>query len=287
VNLQFRPTDDTMVYASVSQGTKAGGFDTRSNRASNYVDPNPAPPAEQPGTFEFEDERATTVELGVKSQFAGGRAELNVAGFYTDYKDLQTSVFDGRIGFNVGNGSAEVSGVELEARWRPVGALLLQGSLAVLDFEWQQYTGQCYYDIQLQTFLASGGVAPQSNCDYSGRRNQFAPKMSGVLSAQYTWNLGSLVLGATADMLYMDDYLQSPNLDPVLVQDSFTKFNARLSLGDGERWELAVVGRNLTDKATVAYAADAPLAFTLFKARSYYGFVDPPRAIAIEAKMRF
>ena len=47
------------------------------------------------------------------------------------------------------------------------------------------------------------------------------------------------------------------------------------------------VGRNLTDKTTVTYAADVPLAFTLFRARSYYGFVEPPRAIAVEARVRF
>jgi iron complex outermembrane recepter protein len=287
VNVQFRPTDATMLYASASQGYKSGGFDTRSNRASNYVDPNPAAPVEQPGTFEFEDERATTYELGLKSAI-GNRAEINAAAFFTDYKDLQTSVFDGRIGFNVGNGSAEVRGVELEGRWRPVGALLLSGSVAALDFEWKNYTGQCYYDIQYSTFIASGGVASQSNCDYAGRSNQFAPDVTGVLSAQYSWNLGRLVLTTTGDLLYSDDYLQSPNLDPTLVQQSFTKFNARVSLGDAnERWELALVGRNLTDKTTVSYAADAPLAFTLFRARSYYGFVDPPRAIAIEGRVRF
>ena len=45
--------------------------------------------------------------------------------------------------------------------------------------------------------------------------------------------------------------------------------------------------RNLTDKTTVSYAADTPLASRLFKARSYYGFIDPPRAIAVEARLRF
>jgi iron complex outermembrane recepter protein len=47
------------------------------------------------------------------------------------------------------------------------------------------------------------------------------------------------------------------------------------------------VGRNLTDKTTVSYAGDAPLAARLFNARSYYGFTDPPRSIALEAHFRF
>ena len=284
VNLQYRASSGSMAYMSFSRGYKSGGFDARSNRSPAYVDPNPNPPAEQPGTFEFKDERATTLEVGVKTGL-GRRAELNLAAFHTDYKDLQTSAFDGRIGFNLGNGSAEVRGVELEGRWRPMRALLLQASMAALEFNWKQYQGQCSYDLLIAG--AAGGCV-NGNADYRGRSNQFAPKFSGVLSAEYAWNLGPLVLTAGADMIYSDDYLQSLNLDPVLVQDAYTKLNARLALGHGDGlWEVALVGRNLTDKTTLTYAADVPLAFTLFRARSYYGFVEPPRAIAIEARMRF
>ena len=67
------------------------------------------------------------------------------------------------------------------------------------------------------------------------------------------------MLTTAADLIHSADYLQSPNLDPVLVQDSFTKINARVALGDADnRWQVAVVGRNLTDKTTMSYAADAP-----------------------------
>jgi outer membrane receptor protein involved in Fe transport len=151
----------------------------------------------------------------------------------------------------------------------------------VLEFNWEEYQGQCNFD------LFGTAACVNGNADYAGRSNQFAPKVTGVLAAEYAWNLGGLVLNAGADLIYSDDYLQSLNLDPVLVQQSYTKINARLALGDGERWELAVVGRNLTDKTTVTYAADTPLAFTLFGARSYYGFVEAPRAVAVEARIRF
>jgi outer membrane receptor protein involved in Fe transport len=173
VNLQYRYSDRSMAYLSFTQGYKSGGFDARSNK-----------PPTAGGTFEYADERATAYELGLKTG-VGARAEINIAAFHTDYQDLQTSAFDGSIGFNVGNGSAEVRGLELEGRWRPAGALLLKGSLAALDFEWKDYQGQCYYDL-----LVSGCA---SNQDYSGRDNQFAPSFTGVLSAEYAWNLGLLV----------------------------------------------------------------------------------------------
>jgi iron complex outermembrane receptor protein len=276
VNLQYRYSNRSMAYLSAARGYKSGGFDARSNRATKSVG------GQQVQAFEFEDERATTFEFGLKTA-VGSRADFNMAVFFTDYRNLQTTAFDGSIGFNVDNGSAEVRGVELEGRWRPFGGLLLTASAALLDFEWTDYEGQCYYDLIGTSACDAGG-----NAQYAGYDNQFAPTYSGVVSAEYGWNLGNLRLTAVADMTFTDDYLQSLNLDPVLVQKGFTKLNARLSLGDlDERWELALVGRNLTDKTTVSYAADTPLASRLFKARSYYGFIDPPRAIAVEARLRF
>jgi iron complex outermembrane receptor protein len=269
VNLQYRASSRSLGYLSISQGYKSGGFDARSNKP---------PPA---GTFEFKDERATTYELGLKTEAASGKAEASVTLFRTDYKDLQTSAFDGTIGFNVGNGSAEVRGFEFEGRWRPVRALIFKASMATLDFKWTKYDGQCSF-----------GLAPTAtdgrNCDYSGRNNQLAPHFSGVLSAEHTAHAGSLALTTTLDAVHSGSYLQSPNLDPMLRQDGYTKLNARIGLGDDNgRWQVAVIGRNLTDKTTVGYAADAPLAQALFRARSYYGFVEPPRSVAVEFRIRF
>ncbi|MEP7314377.1 MAG: TonB-dependent receptor, partial [Pseudomonadota bacterium] len=278
VNLQYDFTPSSMVYLSWSRGTKAGGFDARSNKP-----PVAGGTPLTSGTFQFEDEQATTYELGIKSGI-GGRAEINANVFFTDYKDLQTSAFDGAIGFNVGNGSAEVKGAELEARWQATSRLRLSGSVAYLDFEWTNYFGQCYFGL---TPIATGPNA--GNCNYSGYTNQLAPKLTGVVSANYAWPVGdSLLLSTTADLVYSDDYLMSLTLDPATTQASFTKINARIALGSSENhWELALVGRNLTDETTLSYAGDTPLASRLFRARSYYGFVDSPRSIAIEASLRF
>jgi outer membrane receptor protein involved in Fe transport len=277
VNLQYRWTADSMAYLSWSQGYKSGGFDARSNKP--VTAPTGFPASFGGGTFEFEDERATTYELGVKTA-VGDRAEINADVFYTDYKDLQTSAFDGAIGFNVGNGSAKVKGVEASGRWRPIPAFTLSGSVAYLDFEWTKYNGQCYF-----------GRVPDAgtNCNYDGFTNQLAPKLTGVASGDYRWDLaGNLEVNAVLDLVYSSKFLQSLTLDPANTQKAFAKLNARLSLGDvNDRWEVALVGRNLTDKTTVSYAGDTPLSQRLFTARSYYGFVDAPRSIAVEAALKF
>lgn len=277
VNLQYRLPNDALTYLSWSRGYKAGGFDARSNKP-----PVPGANSLTSGTFMYGDEKATTYEVGVKSRL-GRSAELSAALFHTDYDDLQTSAFDGAIGFNVGNGSARVQGAELEGRWRATPRFLLTGSLAYLDFEWTSYFGQCYYG---RTPIATGPAA--GNCDYKGYGNQLAPKFTGVVSGNYSWPLANgFVLSANADVTYSSKFLQSLTLDPMNTQPGFYKLNARLALApeDG-RWELALVGRNLNDKTTVSYAGDTPLASRLFNARSYYGFTDPPRGIALEGTYR-
>jgi iron complex outermembrane recepter protein len=279
VNLQYRVAPEVMTYVSASRGNKSGGFDARSNRAPCTTPPvNPLAPT--CGAFQFKREQATNYEMGVKAGIAG-TAEINANVFFTEYKDLQTSAFDGAIGFNVGNGTAEVRGAELEGRWRPVRQLRLTGSLAYLDFEWQSYLGQTYYDN-----LLLPGATPNTN--YAGSTNQLAPKFTGFISAEYTLQLSDQIqLITTADVVHTSKYLQSLNLDPVATQAGYSKVNARIALGDVDgHWEVALVGRNLADKTTVSYAGDTPLAFRLFRARSYYGFVDPPRSIAIEARVR-
>jgi outer membrane receptor protein involved in Fe transport len=273
VNLQYTFAHDSMVYLSWAQGSKAGGFDARSNK-----------PPSLGGTFEFEDELATTYELGVKTA-VGNTAEINADVFYTDYKDLQTSAFDGAIGFNVGNGSARVMGAEVQGRWRVTPSFTLSGSMAYLDFEWTNYFGQCYYGLA----PIPAGQPNAGNCNYDGFTNQLAPKFTGYLSADYKWAVGShLRMGVTADVIYSSKYLESLTLDPATTQDAYAKVNARLSLGDANgHWEVALVGRNLTDETTVSYAGDTPLANRLFRARSYYGFVDQPMGIALEARLNF
>ncbi len=110
-----------------------------------------------------------------------------------------------------------------------------------------------------------------------------------MLSGEYTWLLSdSLELRSTLDVVYSDDYLLSLTLDPKAVQKSYAKVNARLELGGADgKWRVALVGRNLTDETTLSYAGDTPLATNLFRARSYYGFVEPPRSVALEAAFRF
>ncbi|WP_298287532.1 TonB-dependent receptor [Novosphingobium sp.] len=95
--INFKPDVDTLIYAKVSTGFKAGGFDS---------------------VGQYAPETNTAYEAGLKKNFgANAQHTFNLAGFYYDYKDLQVSVLldtteGGRI-FNAGK--ATIWGVEAEA----------------------------------------------------------------------------------------------------------------------------------------------------------------------------
>ncbi|MDY6984618.1 MAG: TonB-dependent receptor, partial [Pseudomonadota bacterium] len=78
LNLQWDVSDDAMLYASYTEGFKAGGFDQR-NLALSAV------------TGQFEPESVDAIELGVKSRLLDDALTLNVAVFRSDYDNLQVS----------------------------------------------------------------------------------------------------------------------------------------------------------------------------------------------------
>ena len=88
----------------------------------------------------------------------------------------------------------------------------------------------------------------------------------------------------------MDEYLYAANLDPAAKQDAFTLVNARISLANlDDTWELALIGRNLTDETVINFGGNTPLANVLTdgKGNSYYGFLNRPRNVALQASYNF
>ncbi len=286
VNAQWDVSEDTMLYASFATGFKAGGFDTRSNSvpgASAIGLPGLFAPGTLPdGTFEFEDEQAESLELGAKMRLAGGAAELNAAAFFTNYEDLQISIFDGTLGFNVGNAAeADVKGLELDGRWQLTDSVGLYGSLAFIDFEFESFeNGQCFF----------GEPDPEGDrlCDRTGETNQYVADYSGSVGVEYQTNISnSLVFRSNLDVNFTDEFFTSQNNDPLAIQDAYAKVNLRLALSNAaDTWELALLARNLNDEDVIRYSNPVPLSGT-FGSNSQYSFVERPRSVALQASWRF
>jgi outer membrane receptor protein involved in Fe transport len=281
VKLVWDVNDDTLLYASWARGFKSGGFDFRAN--------NQGQGASTAATFQFDDEEATNYELGGKFKL-GGSAELNATAFFTKFDNLQISIFDGILGFNVGNAaSSEVKGIELDGRWAITDNIRLTGGAAFTDFEFTDFrNGQCYgtqaLDNPNDPRLQANGL-----CDYTGLKNNLVSDFSGNLALDFDTPISDdfELIGLFA-LNYVSSYNASQTQDPKGVQDGVARINARLGFGpqDGP-WELAVLGKNITNEIVKQYNGDTPLGGSTFGANSNYTFYSQGRTVALQGSLKF
>lgn len=292
LNIQWDYDDEMMIYSTLARGFKSGGYDARSNASpeANQIRALQNPDSEPlilVGSFEYEEEQATSLEVGAKSTLLDGAAELNIAAFYTEYDDLQVSVFDGTLGFNVGNaGAARTMGIELDGRMAITEKLMMTGALAVLDFEFTDFdTGQCYQG-QPADFTTVDGV---EYCDYKGKTNQYVADYSGNLTFVYTTMVSDdLEFRGGADIVFTGAYNSSQNLDPSQEQDAYQKLNLRMALSNVEQgWDVALLVKNATDETVISYSNDTPLASNIFGSIGHYGFIEAPRSFALQGTYRW
>lgn len=141
LTLVWDVTQDLSLNFSARQANKVGGFDARSSSAPRVPEADPV----TAGTFRFQDEDATTYELGSRWFLPNGWGELYATAFYTTFKNLQVSTSDGSVGFNVRNaGEARAYGIEVEGLLQPTERFGITYSMAWIDFAFTNYPfGSC------------------------------------------------------------------------------------------------------------------------------------------------
>ena len=217
VAAKYLLNSNTMAYASIARGYKAGGFNTDGTLDADLR--------------EFGEEFLIEYELGIKSSLLENKLHLKAAVFHDDRQDQQVKSSEGRIRVNgstefvdfVGN-AAEGSnnGMELEAVWYPSQQLGLTASLGLLDATFDSFVNS-------------------ENQDLSGRDQAHAPGYMAHLAADY--NLGAWSLSVSLDA--KDDFYFSDSHN--VQSDPYELLNLNLSYS-GERWSLIFWGRNLTNQ---------------------------------------
>jgi len=229
-NTSYFPTDDIMVFATISSGFKSGGF--------NSEGAFPALTREQRG---FGPESTTNYELGIKSQFFENTLQLNATLFRMDIEDYQARAFDG-LSFRTQNaGELRQQGLETDFVWAPLKQLTLTGGLSYLDSEFQDF----------QNASSLPGGQPQ---DLKGQSAHFSPEWQGSLVADWsddlpTWNGAQYFLRAETQYMGEHNAGGNTNQNPQTIQDAYQLYNARIGLRapDGA-WEVNLFGRNLSDE---------------------------------------
>ena len=278
VTLEYKPVAGVLLYASFKEGFKAGGFD---------VDALNLPPS---GSIAFAPEKVKAYEVGAKTRFADNRGRLNIDLFRSDYSDLQVSVFNGVIGFNTANAARSRSqGMEIETAYAISPIVTVDGTLAYLDGKYRSFPGAgCY----------AGQPAPACDPvtgtqDLSGGRLQFAPKWSGTAGISLRVPLRSdfiakdLVLTSRASTFFTSGYFNDGDNDPHVRQSGFAKLDLRIGVGPASgAWEIAFIGKNLTNQYTTHAATDAVLG-PFATGAAYLKFLDRTRELAIQLNTKF
>ncbi len=216
--VKYEPREGSQIYASATRGFKAGGVNLATSAST------------------FRPEKIWAYEAGTKNSFADGRVELDLAGFYYDYTDLQLrSVVFTSTGFTttINNAStASIYGVEATAIARPFSGFSV-------DFN------GAYLHSELKNFILPGTTTPAT------LRLPLSPEISFTLGAEYSTSLGSAGrLSARGEVTYQSEVL-FPNFTDVQRerQDDYALVNANIRYDlPGDRIYVALIGRNLTNK---------------------------------------
>lgn len=123
--VDWKPTENVMLYASYSRGYKGGGTNPpRADLNETVVQYQPLPEL-------FEPEYVNAIELGAKTNLFDDRLRLNATAFYYDYTDYQVSQIVDRISLNE-NFDAESMGLEFEVAYTPTPAFRIDATLGLL-----------------------------------------------------------------------------------------------------------------------------------------------------------
>jgi outer membrane receptor protein involved in Fe transport len=264
----YEVTADTTVYATVSEGYKAGGYNGDWDAGGTLT-------AEK---REFEDETVLNLEAGLKSRFWNDQATLNLSVFRSEFEDFQNASFLG-LSFLVRNAEKVVSqGIEIDGSVRPVAGLTLDYAVTYLDAEYDEFTqGACY-------FGRTPTNAAERTCDLSGETLPNAPEWRTNLGLQYEHALAAGTGFFRTDWGYLSGQNADTGLDPRAQQDAYNLWSARLGWRNG-RYSVSLWGENLADE-TVIIAAGPQTVFGGIDGGMQF-FLNEPRTYGVTMDVRF
>lgn len=222
--LDYEWTKGLMTYVQFSTGYRGGG-----------VNPRPLQPDQ---VIPFFPENLEAYEVGLKSELFDRRVRLNIAGFFSNYTDMQltaSGLFNGAplvIPRNVGK--AHIKGIEVEFEAQPVPELLLNASIGYIDFK-------------IKDLGAAAGVTGGPSLD---SKAPGTPDWKLNVGVQYEFLLdGRGKLTPRFDILYQTKVYNEATSDERAAQPAYAIANGRLTWqSEDDDWLVALSVTNLTNK---------------------------------------
>ena len=217
IALKYALNDNTLAYASIARGYKAGGFNTDGTLA--------------PELRSFGEESLIETELGIKSSLLDNTLSLKAAVFHDVRRDQQVKSSTGRLRDDgstefidyLGNAAEGTNrGLEVEAQWLATSQLSFTASAGLLDATFDRFINSEQQDL-------------------AGRDQAHAPNYMADIGADYVVGRWSLSASVDAkDGFYFSD---SHNIK----SDAFELLNLSLRY-DADRWSAQLWARNLSNQ---------------------------------------
>ena len=221
-SVDWRLNEDVMTYVKAASSSRSGGQNARGLDATT--------------SLPFDEETATDIELGVKSELFENSVKLNAVYYHTFYQDTQQTNLvntpSGLITQVVNAGDADIDGIELDAQWVITPNWMLTVTAGYLDWSFDK---------------PASGPTPilPSAPEFEGtaRLNYFMPTAAGDWTFDLNASSRSKLLGNISSGQTGID-----NFDAATTQ-SITLLGARAQLAVKDtNLNVSLWARNLQDK---------------------------------------
>lgn len=239
VSASYEVADDVLFYGRLSTGYRSGGLNPR----ANVINP-------------FDPEKAKSYEVGLKSQFLDNRLRLNLAGYLTDYTNLQVQQFaagsGGATSLIVNAGKVQLSGFEAELTAAPFTGFQIDASVGYVKTKYKEFL---FRDPATNVLL---DVSDQARPVYS-------PKWTLHAGAEYAHPIGDATIRLRGDYsrrtkFYVNALNNTAPFNDLLVSPVSTNVKARLSIEDinlgSGKLDIGVFGDNLLNQRRLSYGID-------------------------------
>lgn len=261
VGLNYTLPDQTLIYASYSNGFKSGGFNGEViNNATHFTDEGL-----------FGSETVDAIEAGLK--FSRFDVAINLAGFYQFYDKPQARIF---VPFATNDGGSFTSnslsnldeatsyGIEADITWSPLKGLDLFAGLTLLETEINQ---------------VENPSVPQNAETFDGNPLPFASDVSTVFSARYEWAIDeTLSASIEGNGKYQSAFFLDAEGREDRRQSGYEILDGSAYIHFSNGVDLGIWGRNLTNSD---YAVSG------FGFIGYNTFRGAPRSYGVAVKYSY
>lgn len=247
--LDYQVTTWNLLYGKVETGYKSGGF-------NNF------------GLGSYAPETLTDYEIGSKNRFLHDTVQVNVSGFYYDYKDQQVSEYVPSLGNTaiVNAGVSHIYGSELETIARLSEADQLDFSAAYLHGR----------------FVSLNVANGTSNVSLAGNETIQSPELTLTAGYQHTFRAFGGTVVPRVQTQYLTSYYLTINNNPDDRQKAFTRTDLTLTYRPGGLdMSIEAYVRNVENTVVITDASQSGV----------YGAVlyqyDPPRTYGLRAQFNW